>query len=78
LSEFLHMMLLPSVPSLAIDSASAILTTAFLNFGRDRDLAFCVETDFRLGQTGDQLRGQFLLVPDAASLRTIFDAVRVH
>jgi chemotaxis protein CheC len=77
LSDFLGMMLLPSVPSLAIDSAGAVLSTAYLSFGRDRDLVFCVETDFRFEGSTRGLRGHFLLLPDVASLETIFDAIRV-
>src|SRR6266850_1037744 len=44
LSDFMGMMLLPSVPSLVVDLSGAVLTTAYLNFGHDRDYAFCVET----------------------------------
>src|SRR6266849_2710541 len=36
-SDFMGMMLVPSVPSLVIDLSAAILTTAYLNFGHDRD-----------------------------------------
>lgn len=77
LSDFMGMMLLPSVPSLVIDLAAAVLTAAYLNFARERDYAFCVETDFRFADNGEQLAGYFLLLPDLASLRTIFDAIRV-
>ena len=44
LSDFMGMMLVPSVPSLVIDLSAAILTTTYLNFGHDRDFVFCVET----------------------------------
>jgi chemotaxis protein CheC len=37
LSDFMGMMLVPSVPSLVIDLSAAVLTTAYLNFGHDRD-----------------------------------------
>lgn len=77
LSDFMGMMLLPSVPSLAIDSAAAVLSTAYLSFGRDRDLVFCVETDFRFENVDRSLHGHFLLLPDVASLESILDAVRV-
>lgn len=77
LSEFLGMMLVPSVPGLVVDQAGAVLTTTYLNFGHDRDLAFCVETAFRVERTGEQLTGHFLLLPDVTSLAAIFDAIRV-
>ena len=77
LSDFMGMMLVPSVPSLVIDLSGAILTTAHLNFGHDRDYAFCVETSFRVEGASEPLGGHFLLLPDMASLRSIFDAIRL-
>ncbi len=77
LSDFMGMMLLPSVPSLAIDMSGTVLTTAQLSFGRDKDMVFCVETNFNFQEADRTLRGHFLLLPDSASLKTIFDAVRV-
>ena len=77
LSDFLGMMLLPSVPALVVDLAGAVLTTAYLNFGHDRDTVFCVETDFRIEGSNESLTGQFLLLPDPPSLSAIFDAIRI-
>ena len=77
LSDFMGMMLVPSVPSLVIDLSAAILTTAYLNFGHDRDYVFCVETAFRVEGATEPLRGHFLLLPDMPSLRAIFDAIRL-
>ncbi len=77
LSEFLGLMLLPSPPSLAIDMSSAVLTTAYLQFGTDRDYVFAVETEFILSDMGESLRGFFLLLPDLDSLQAILRAVRV-
>jgi chemotaxis protein CheC len=77
LSDFMGMMLVPSVPSLVIDLSGAVLTTAHLNFGHDRDYAFCVETSFRIEGANEPLGGHFLLLPDLASLRSIFDAIRL-
>lgn len=77
LSSFMGMMLLPSVPSLVIDSSAAVLTSTYLNFGSDRDYVFCVETQFTFIAEGENLRGYFLLVPDFASLRAILQAVRL-
>jgi chemotaxis protein CheC len=76
LSDFMGMMLVPSVPSLVIDLSGAVLTSAHLNFGHDRDYAFCVETSFRV-EGSESLGGHFLLLPDLASLRSIFDAIRL-
>jgi chemotaxis protein CheC len=77
LSDFMGMMLVPSVPSLVIDLSGAVLTSAHLNFGHDRDYAFCVETSFRVEGTTEPMGGHFLLLPDMASLRSIFDAIRL-
>ena len=77
LSDFMGMMLVPSVPSLVVDLSGAVLTSAHLNFGHDRDYAFCVETSFRLEGATEPLGGHFLLLPDLASLRSIFDAIRL-
>lgn len=77
LSEFMGLLLLPSPPELAIDMSRAVLTTAYLQFGSDRDLVFCVETEFYMHDVGEHLRGFFLLLPDMPSLRAILRAVRV-
>lgn len=78
LADFMGMMFLPSVPSLVIDLAGAVLTTAYLDFGHDRDFVLCVQTDFEFQDVGQTLTGQFLLLPDLASLKAIFDAIRVN
>ena len=77
LSDFMGMMLVPSVPSLVVDLSGAVLTTAYLNFAHDRDFVFCVDTSFRVEGTTEPLRGHFLLLPDMPSLRAIFDAIRL-
>jgi chemotaxis protein CheC len=77
LSDFMGMMLLPSPPALAIDMSTAVLTTAYLQFGSDRDYVFCVESEFFMTDVKEKLRGFFLLLPDPASLQAILRAVRV-
>jgi len=77
LSDFMGLMLLPSPPSLAVDMSDAVLTTAYLQFGTDRDYVFCVASEFYLQDIGERLRGFFLLLPDYASLQAILKAVRV-
>jgi chemotaxis protein CheC len=77
LSDFMGMMLVPSVPSLVIDLSGAVLTSAHLNFGHDREYAFCVDTSFRVEGATEPLGGHFLLLPDLQSLRAIFDAIRL-
>jgi chemotaxis protein CheC len=77
LSDFMGMMLVPSVPSLVIDLSGAILTSAHLNFGHDREYALCVETSFQSDGSTESMAGHFLLLPDLASLQSIFDAIRI-
>ena len=77
LSELMGLMLLPSPPSLAVDMSAAVLTTAHLQFGTDRDTVFAVETQFYLKGTHEVLRGFFLLLPDAASVPVLLRAIRV-
>jgi chemotaxis protein CheC len=77
LSDFMGMMLIPSPPSLAVDISTAVLTTAYLQFSVDRDYVFCVESEFFMRDSGERLRGFFLLLPDPASLQAILKAVHV-
>jgi chemotaxis protein CheC len=77
LSDFMGMMLLPSVPSLVIDRAGAVLTTTQLGFGRSQDYVFCVETDFNFEQAERNLNGYFLLFPDESSLTAMLEAFRL-
>jgi chemotaxis protein CheC len=77
LSDFMGMMLVPSVPELEVDQSAAIITSTYLNFGQERDFVFCVETSFQVGKDRERLSGHFLLLPDMPSLRAIFDAIRL-
>jgi chemotaxis protein CheC len=77
LSDFMGVTILPSPPSLAIDMFQAVLTTAYLQFGDDRDHVVCVETEFLMQDAAERLRGFFLLLPELPSLRAILRAVRL-
>ena len=77
LSDFLGMLLLTSVPGLAIDSAAAVLTSSYLNFGEEGDYVFSIDTVFRMDENQEILRGHLLLLPDAASLRAILQSIRL-
>jgi chemotaxis protein CheC len=75
LSDFVKMLLLPSVPSLVMDTASAVVSSACLDFGRERDYVFCMETEFDFAEAERVLPGYLLLMPDLASLQAILDAI---
>jgi chemotaxis protein CheC len=76
LSEFMGLMLIMSPPALAIDTAQAVLSTSYLNFGEHEDYVFAVNT--RLGMDSNtELGAHFLLLPDDASLKVILRALRI-
>jgi len=78
LSEMLGMLLLSSVPSLAIDMAAAVLTASFLNLGVVDDPVLCIDTLFQIDELQESARGHFLMLPDNASLRVILRAIRLE
>ncbi|MGQ0702504.1 MAG: chemotaxis protein CheC, partial [Gemmatimonadales bacterium] len=77
LADFLGMMLLPSVPDLAVGSAGTVLSPTRLRAESGRDPVFCVETAFRIEGSEESHTAQFLLLPDPAALNVIFDAIRI-
>lgn len=78
LSDFMGMMLLPSVPSLVIDICAAVLTTAYTNFGHERDVVFSIETGFLMNDNSEpDIGGHFLLIPDVESLQVILQQIRL-
>jgi len=78
LSDFMGMMLLPSVPSLVVDLCAAVLTTTYTNFGDDRDFAFSIETQFTMGDDAEAVQAHFLLLPDVESLRIILSSIHLR
>ncbi len=77
LSDFLGVMLLPSVPSLTVDLCAAVLSTTYLNFGQDRDNVIILDTRFRFEPGDHSLSGHFVLLPDPSSLKVIRKAIRL-
>ncbi|KPK81536.1 MAG: hypothetical protein AMS25_06035 [Gemmatimonas sp. SM23_52] len=77
LSDMLGLMLIPSVPSLAIDLCSAILSTTYLNFGHDRSYVIVLDTRFRFDPGDPGMSGHFVLLPDPSSLNVILKAMRL-
>jgi len=74
LNEFLGMLLLISVPTLVFDMAGALLST--ISQGMEEGVkVICIETKFIDAQ--EVIGGYFILVPDAVSLRAIFQAIKV-
>ena len=77
LSDFLGLLLLTSVPGLAMDATAAVLKSSFLEFQEDRDYVFVVETVFNMDEVERELHGHFLLVPDEASIDVLLRAIRL-
>jgi chemotaxis protein CheC len=77
LADFMHMTLLPSPPSLAVDMSDAVLNSTYLEISQGTEFVFCVESEFQLQDRSERLRGFFLMLPDAPSLQAILRAIRV-
>jgi len=76
LSEFLQIMVLPSVPSFTLDDLSAVLTSVYLQFtDDDREYAFCVETSFYFTEEAVKLEGYLLMIPDKAGLERMLKSL---
>jgi len=75
LADFTRLTMTPTVPSLAIDMAGAILSYGLLQFGQMGDAALLIETKFL--EDRDTVEGQFFLIPDPESFEKIFRALGV-
>jgi len=74
LSEFLGLLLIPSVPNLAFDIASAVLATVTEGYELPNSELLCITTEFI--EEGQVIKGYFLLMPDHASLPVLLQAAR--
>jgi chemotaxis protein CheC len=77
LSNFMGMMLLPSVPSLTTGPTAAAISAAVDPQEMGSDLVFCVDTAFTAEGSEAPLTGAFLLMPDPASIKAILEAIRL-
>lgn len=76
LSDFMGMLLLMSVPTMRISPDSVV--TYLREQPRDGDdLVLLMETRFQMEGEDTPLRGDFILVPDGASLEAIFQAIHL-
>lgn len=75
LADFTGLSMMPTVPSVALDMAGAILSYGLLQFGEMGDSALLIETAFLEGR--DMLEGHFFLIPDPGSFNKIFLALGV-
>jgi chemotaxis protein CheC len=77
LADFMHMTLLPSPPSLAVDMSDAVLTSTYVASAQGSTQIMCVESEFQLLENNERLRGFFLLLPDPPSLQRILKTIKV-
>ena len=75
LADFTSLSMLPTVPSIAVDMAGAILSFGLLQFGQMGDSALLIDTAFLEGE--DAMEGHFFLIPDPESFEKIFTALGV-
>lgn len=75
LADFTKLSMSPTVPSLAIDMAGAILSYGLAQYGEMGDKALFIDTKFLDGQ--DEIEGHFFLIPDPESFSKIFLALGV-
>jgi chemotaxis protein CheC len=78
LGDLLSLVVVPSVPSMTVDMASAVLQTVSLECSSDKDMVVCIETEFRFVEKNTTLYGYFMLLPDPASLEVILKAIHLE
>ncbi|AOZ94243.1 chemotaxis protein CheC [Paenibacillus crassostreae] len=75
LADFTKLSMYPTVPSLAIDMAGAILSYGLLQYGDMGDDALLIDTMFLEGD--QEVDGQFFLIPDPDSFSKLFKSLGV-
>ncbi|MGD0565937.1 MAG: chemotaxis protein CheC [Candidatus Goldiibacteriota bacterium] len=76
LNEFLGLMLLPSVPNLVFDIASAILSSLSDGFDGMSTHILSIETQF--SEANEQvIKGYLLLIPDVPSVKVLLETIKV-
>jgi chemotaxis protein CheC len=76
LNEFLGLMLLPSVPNLVFDIASAIFSSLSDGFDSMSTHILSIETQFSEANE-HVIKGYLLLIPDVPSVRVLLQAIKV-
>lgn len=77
LSDFTSINMQPSVPSLSIDMAGAILTAGLLELSQVMDYAIIVDTTITEVESANGVNGKFFLLPDPESFDQIFEALGI-
>lgn len=76
LAMFTNQVFMPSVPSLAIDMAGALLGTVLMELGEVGDTALVIETNFI--EENNRVKGFLFLLPEPGCLDQILTALGVN
>lgn len=77
LSDFTNINMQPSVPSLSVDMAGAVLTAGLLEISQVTDYAVIIDTTIKEQDAADGIHGHFLLLPDPESFSKIFHSLGI-
>ena len=75
ISALTNLKITPKVPEMSLDMAAAILSVLTIEFGKTGDKVLYISSEFL--QDNIKVGGDFFLVPDIASYRTLLDALGV-
>jgi len=75
LVELTQLDIQPSVPSLAVDMAGAILSTGLIELSQTSDFAIAIDTSFLDGER--ELEGHFFFLPNPESIEKVFMSLGV-
>ncbi|QDP40198.1 chemotaxis protein CheC [Radiobacillus deserti] len=78
LSDFTKINMQPSVPSLNMDMAGAILSEGLMELSVESDYAIIIDTTISEDGEKSSVNGHFFLLPDPESFRKIFKALGVE
>ncbi|TFE03477.1 chemotaxis protein CheC [Jeotgalibacillus sp. R-1-5s-1] len=79
LSDFTNLNLYPTVPAIAVDMAGAIISYGLVEVSQAGDKAIVIDTELaNEGKKTEGANGQFFLLPDPDSFRTLFHALGVE
>ncbi|WP_062105055.1 chemotaxis protein CheC [Bacillus niameyensis] len=78
LVDFTGLDLSPSVPSISIDMAGAIISYGLLELSQTQDYAIVIDTALEEDSRRDDVKGHFFLLPDPDSFSIIFNKLGVE
>lgn len=76
INQFTNIEMFPSVPAVAKDMLTAVLSTSFIESEQYNDSVLDVETSF--SQENEDLRGEFYFIPKPGSLEKILESLGLN